>query len=301
MTKFTGELGGKPVDEVPGHRWEATGARDRLPPGERSPPASALPYRARVGDDLEAQISLLRARVHDRVERSRKLLSSVRDRTREHQGRALHAFTRAEHQLNRAAAGLPAIYRLPVPDGEGLSEDVLALVLDAARSVFRGCLSTSVTAAFPGAVARENGLVTVAATGLAESLDAAQYRLGEGPLVDAAELQQVGAVHAHDFDDEEVLRTWPRFGEIALRAGICSAVSIALPWSTATPRPVATTVNLYSADTRTLAAPEARGLVLGSWAGAVLTGREPAEVYDAVIRRPTHVPREWQDDEHGGR
>lgn len=248
-----------------------------------------------MGDDLEAQLSLLRARVHDRVERSRKLLSSVRDRTREHQGRALHAFIRAEHQLNRAAAGLPAIYRLPVPDGEGLSEDVLALVLDAARSVFRGCLSTSVSAAFPGAVAREHGLVTVAATGLAESLDAAQYRLAEGPVVDAVELQQVGAVHADDFDDEEVLRTWPRFGEIALRTGICSALSIALPWSTAAPHPVATTVNLYSADTRTLAAPEARGLVLGSWAGAVLTGREPAEVYDAVIWRPTHVPREWRD------
>lgn len=55
-------------------------------------------------------------------------------------------------------------------------------------------------------------------------------------------------------------------------------------------------VSLYAMYPATLAALEARGLVLGSWAGALLSGQRPAEVYDAIIWRPSHVPAEWSGD-----
>ncbi|NMO94089.1 hypothetical protein [Actinomycetospora sp. TBRC 11914] len=252
-----------------------------------------------MAEDRDAEMSVLHARVRDRVDRSRKLLTSVRHRAHDHRDRALSGFTAAERQLDRVAGGLPAVYRLAVPPDGGRTEDVLAVVLEAARSVYGGCEATSVTAMAHSATVGEHWPVTVAATGPAASLDAAQYGLGEGPLVDAVELHQVGTVHAADLEDDEVRGTWPRFGEIARRAGIRSALSIGLPWTDDARVPVAAAITLYSAETRTLSAPEARGLVLGSWAGAVLSGRKPAEVYDAIIWRPHHVPTDWYDEAPG--
>jgi hypothetical protein len=243
--------------------------------------------------DREAELALLHARIRDRVDGSRELLAGVRDRSRGHRDRALTGFTAAERQLDRVADGLPAVYRLAVPSAEERSDDVLSAVLDAVRAVYRGCESTSITTVTHSVTTGEHWPVTAAATGLAASLDTAQFGLGEGPLVDAVELQQVGTVLAPDLDDEDVRRTWPRFAAVARRAGIRAVLSIGLPWARGARRPVPAALTLYAAATTTLSAPEGRGLVVGSWVGAVLNGQRPAEVYDAVIWRPTHVPAEW--------
>lgn len=243
--------------------------------------------------DREAELAVLHARIRDRVDGSRELLTAVRHRTLDHRERALSGFTTAERQLDRVAGGLPAVYRLGTPGSTARSEDALAVVLEAARAVYRGCESTSVTTVTHSVGAGGHLPATAIATGLAASLDTVQFGLREGPLVDAVELRQVGSVLAPDLEDEEVRRTWPRFGEIARRAGVRSVLSIGLPWALGARRPVPAAVTLYATDTATLSAPEARGLVLGAWAGAVLTGQRPADVYDAIIWRPTHVPAEW--------
>jgi hypothetical protein len=246
-----------------------------------------------VTADRDAELSVLHARVRDRVDGSRKLLASVRPRARDHRDRALLGFTTAERQLDRIADGLPAVYRWPAPDGDGCPGDVLEAVLAGARSVYRDCAAISLTTVTHSAAAGEHWPTTAVATGCAASLDAAQLGLGEGPLVDAVELRQVGTVLAADLEAEGDRATWPRFAGIAGRAGIRSVLSIGLPWSPGARRPVAAAVTLYAEDPRTLCVPEARGLVLGCWAGALLGGRRPAEVYDAIIWRPAYVPAEW--------
>lgn len=246
--------------------------------------------------DREAELAVLHARIRDRVDTSKKLVASVRDRARDHRDRALTGFTAAERQLDHIADGLPALYRLAATPEKDGADDLFGVVLAAARSVYPGCDATSVTTIAHSVTLDEHWPVTAAATGLAASLDTAQYGFGEGPLVDAVELKQIGTVLASDLEDEEVRRTWPRFSRIARRSGIRAVISIGLPWVAGASRPVVAAVTVYAADPATLAAPEARGLVLGSWAGALLSGQRPAEVYDAIIWRPSHVPAEWSGD-----
>lgn len=95
--------------------------------------------------DREAELAVLHARIRDRVDTSKKLVASVRDRARDHRDRALTGFTAAERQLDHIADGLPALYRLAATPEKDGADDLFGVVLAAARSVYPGCDATSVT------------------------------------------------------------------------------------------------------------------------------------------------------------
>ncbi|MCD2194706.1 hypothetical protein LQ327_15135 [Actinomycetospora endophytica] len=248
-----------------------------------------------MGHDRDAELSLVRARVREMVDRSSKLMARAKDRARVHEGSAFAGFVHAEAQLNHAADGLPGRYGLPPEE----HRDVLTRLLEAAGSVYRGCRSISVASVGEADEDGRRRYSTPAATGRAGSLDAAQYALGEGPGLDALELDQVAVVSSDDLAGDNAGRAWPRFSAAAGALGIRSCVSVAIPWTRSRvdavdPTPDAIgAINLYATEPRAFDEPEAHGLLLGAWAGAVLTGRDPAEIYDAIIWRPRDLSPEW--------
>lgn len=161
-------------------------------------------------------------------------------------------------------------------------EDVLGLVLEAARALFARCDSTSLTVV-EQLSGNQPPYSTAAATGIAEALDATQYRLCEGPSVEAVELDMVAVVQADDLATAHDRQTWPRFSQAAQELGVRSALSVAVPW---TPlhvglhpqRQALAAINFYAREPHAFDQAERHGTVLSSWVAAVVTGRDAAEV-----------------------
>lgn len=234
-----------------------------------------------------------RARIRSRVASSRALMTRARARSRQNELRAHAGFENAEALLNHAARALPAVYRFS--DLAAAGGDLPAYVREAAHSVYHRSEWISVVAVDAGSAAPPTTR-TLAATGRAEELDEAQRTCGEGPGLDAIDLDQVAVLTVPDLAADEAYRSWPRFAVLATDLGARSAVSVALPWrrfrgpGQPADRLVVGAINLYATQAHVFGEPEATGLLLGAWVAAELSGRDPAEIYDAVLWRPGRVP-----------
>jgi hypothetical protein len=157
--------------------------------------------------------------------------------------------------------------------------------------VYHGCGSISLTSVHVAPDGRPS-CATVAATGAAARLDATQYALGEGPTIDAVELDSVAEVRA---DDLAADGSWPELRAVACASGVRSTLSISVPWTRYHGAgPMVGAITLYAPDAHAFVESEAVGLLLGAWAGSVLTGEEPADVYDAPLCRPRDIPAGWR-------
>jgi hypothetical protein len=234
-------------------------------------------------------LSRLQARVRTRVAASQALVARAHARTIGVDGRADAAFARAEAQLDHVARALPAVYGLA---GTRPAHEVPDRLLQAARSVYRGCRSIGLA----GMDVAADGTCSprsVASTGVAGEVDAAQWACEEGPGVDALELDQVAVMRVADLGADDARCTWPRFTAAALELGVRTSLSIALPWRRWRTAPAVGVITLYAAEAHAFPEPESRGLLLGAWAGSELLHRTPAEIYDAVVWRPQEMPASW--------
>lgn len=240
--------------------------------------------------DVDGELELLRARLRGRIESSRSLVRRARLRAASQDRDAVSARARAREHLGHMIAGWIALNGLaagPAPDERGTDGtgpgDVLRRVLDVTRAVFPGCSSISVTTV--DQLAGDAGPYrTALGTGVAPAVDALQYRLGEGPCVDAVELDMVTPVHADDLAGGGDAQRWPDLCREIGGHGIRSALSIAVPWSALrtglqADQHALGAINLYAPEPRAFTGPEVRALMLGSWAGSVVSGHGPAEVF----------------------
>jgi hypothetical protein len=236
-----------------------------------------------VGLDREHELGLMRARLRARIESSRIMVGRVRSRAETQDRGATAARARAREHLGRMITDWVAVNGLPTEPPEREHEGLLRLVLDATRAVYPECSSISVTTVDQLA-GRARPYTTVLGTGVAAAADALQYRLHEGPCVDALELDMVVPVRAVDFAGREDAERWPRLCRAIDGLGIRSALSIAVPWSALrnglqVDLQALGAINLYATEPRAFEEPEMRAMMLGSWAGAVVTGHRPAAVF----------------------
>ncbi|MFC5137254.1 GAF domain-containing protein [Actinomycetospora rhizophila] len=236
-----------------------------------------------MGVDREHELGLLRARLRARIESSRSMVGRARTRSETQDRDATEARARAREHLGRMITDWIAVNGLATEPVERDYEDVLHLVLDATRAVYPGCSSISVTTVdqLEGEV---DPYTTVLGTGVSPAVDDLQYRLHEGPTVDALELDMVIPVRADDLAGPEDAERWPRLCRAIGDLGIRSALSIAVPWSALrnglrADRRALGAINLYAPEPHAFAEPEMRAMMLGSWAGAVVTGHRPTEVF----------------------
>jgi hypothetical protein len=169
--------------------------------------------------------------------------------------------------------------------GGRTDNEVLDLILDRARALHGGCCSASVTVVEQLAGDR-SPYRSVVATGIAETLDAAQYELGEGPCIEAVELDTIAVLRADDLSSCGERRTWPLFSLAAQELGVRSAQSISLPWTPLSvglhpKRWTVGAINLYADRAHAFTQPERDGTLLACWAGAVISGRRPTELFSA--------------------
>jgi GAF domain-containing protein len=121
--------------------------------------------------------------------------------------------------------------------GETSVRGVLQRVVDATRVAVRGADLVSVTLRAPG------GFHTPVETEpLATRLDEVQYRLDEGPCVEATRTAGLGVTFCSDLGD---CPEFPRFGQAAVGMGVGSVLAVGLfPHGSDTPRMGA--LNIYS-------------------------------------------------------
>ncbi|MHC1559205.1 GAF domain-containing protein [Actinomycetospora sp. C-140] len=160
--------------------------------------------------------------------------------------------------------------------------DVLRLVLDTARSLYGGCPSISVTT-----VDQLQGdrppYRTALATGEARALDEWQYRLREGPCVDAVHIDAVTFVRADDFLGDQAAQSWPELCPAVATLGVRSSLSIAVPWDPwrtglHTDQHAIGSINLYSSEPHAFGQSETRAMMFGAWVASITIGLEPTEV-----------------------
>jgi hypothetical protein len=245
--------------------------------------ATAQAYGLAVGVDREHELGLLRARLRARVESSRSMVGRARSRSEGQDRDATEARVRARDQLGRMITDWIAVNGLATEPVVGDHEDVLQLVLDATRTVFPGCSSISLTTV-DQLEGEARPYTTVLGTGVSQAVDALQYRLHDGPSVDALELDMVVSVRADDLAGPGDAERWPRLCQAIGDLGIRSALSIAVPWSALrnglqADRRALGAINLYAPEPHAFDGPEMRAMMLGSWAGSVVTGHRPTEVF----------------------
>jgi hypothetical protein len=195
---------------------------------------------------------------------------------------------RAEEQSARHVNEWPALRGLAALGEARTPEEVLTLVLDAARVVLGGCDSIGLTVVDQFGSPDEPPYRTATATGLAECLDAAQYRLREGPCVEAVELDMVAVVNADDLTAPDERQSWPQLCRVAEDLGVRSAVSVAVPWSpwrvgVHPERRSLGAINAYAREPDAFGQRERSAIMLGCWAGAVMSSLQPADILRAGV------------------
>lgn len=221
-------------------------------------------------------------RVQARLRGSRKVAASARDTARAQSRYAHAAAARAHAQSDRNVNEWPAILGL-APTCEGQRHEAVAdLVLDTARALFDSCSSVSLTVV--DQLDGGNQLHrTAAATGIAEIVDQVQYRLGEGPCIEAVELDMVVIMRADDLADPAARRDWPGLSRAAEGLGVRSAMSIGVPWSPFSvgvhpERRSLGAINFYAPEPHAFGQTDPYGTMFGCWAGAIMGGKKPAEM-----------------------
>lgn len=248
-----------------------------------------LAYSHHVEDGAWATALLFRAvQARDRARELQKLTTITRARHQAHVDAltqlqaARAAFTRVREQAASRIEAWLDTHRLVNLAESGGDHDVAGRVLRAAQELF-GCGSISVTA-----VDQLGGtpqpLRTTAHTGIADALDAAQYRLREGPCIEAVELDMVADVRAADFAATPDRRSWPRLAETATALGVRSAMSIAVPWSAGrvglhAEQWALGAINLYAPEPGVFIHSERDARLLAAWALSISAGLELAAAY----------------------
>lgn len=220
------------------------------------------------------------------VQASRALTVRAVDRSRVQRLYVSSVQASVRRQRCRAVNAWPAAHGLASAIGTLTYDDVLALVLEAATTLYGGCGSVSLTS-IDQLSGDRCSYRTAASTGDSSAVDAAQYRLGEGPCIDAAEMDLVASVRADDLASTEGARFWPHFSEAAGELGVRSSLSISLPWSAfrvglQAEQHAVGAINFYGADPHAFDRSEIQAAMLGAWVGSILSGREPAEVYEGT-------------------
>jgi GAF domain-containing protein len=117
--------------------------------------------------------------------------------------------------MTSQATGHPEHERVSQAERTG---DELRRCVDAAESTIGGCDAAAVTI-----VGKRRARVAACTSEVARELEAAQYRAGEGPSVDAVRQLQVFNV-----DSIAEAHSWPRFRSTAIEKGIRSSLSVPL-------------------------------------------------------------------------
>ncbi|NMO90592.1 hypothetical protein [Actinomycetospora sp. TBRC 11914] len=235
--------------------------------------------------DRSTALALWCAQVRAQAEASRTLLVHARRRAHDQERYARAACARTQEQADRNINGWAAGRGL-ASSGEGRTRaDVVGVVLDAVGPLYGGCLSISLTLVEQLGGDRPQ-YRTAGPTGVADAMDAAQYRLAEGPCVEAVELDMVAVVRADDLAGSTDRRAWPDLCREADELGVRSALSIAVPW---TPQRVGVdaeqwslgAINCYASEPHAFTQTEAYGRLVGCWAGALMSGQAPADLSHA--------------------
>jgi hypothetical protein len=233
-------------------------------------------------------LSLLRAHARARSASSRELIAHAHDRAQDQQRHARAARTHAEQQAEQTINRWPANHGLAARRTGQPRANALQEILHTARALFDGCGAVSLTTL--DQLGARNPYRTAIATGRAEALDATQYRLREGPTIDAVELDMVAVLRADDLAEPGEAAVWPRFSRAAVGLGTRSALSISLPWTALrvglqAEQHALAAVTFYAAEPHTFAQTENHAMMLGYWAGSIATGTAPAEVRRAGLPR----------------
>jgi hypothetical protein len=240
-------------------------------------------YPCSVERDPSEPRSLLAAQIETEIRSSWDLIDGARVRLRDQRCYAGAATRRARDQSARLVNGWAGVRGLPLTSGGSTDAEVHALILDTARRLFDDCGSISLTTVDQLGGDRLD-CATVASTGIAESVDELQYQLGEGPCIDAVELDLIGAIRSNDPRPAGAATCWPRFTEAAARLGVHSFMSISVPW---TPlrvglpagRRALGSINLYARGAHAFGEADVRAEMFGCWAGSMLSGQEPVALY----------------------
>lgn len=226
-------------------------------------------------------------RLRDRAVLTRTAAVRIRDLARRQKRHAEVTRARVRYQRDRDLTAWLARHDM-ASTGEALvSGDVAQLIVDAARRLYGGCASVSVTTVDQLEGDRDP-YKTAGGTGISPSIDNLQYLLAEGPCIDALELDAVTFVRADDLAGCDNAGVWPGLCDAVGAFGVRSSLSIAVPWSAfrsglqAEQRAIGS-INLYSCEAHAFDPSERRAMFLGSWAGAITSGRQPAEVLEDSI------------------
>jgi hypothetical protein len=169
------------------------------------------------------------------------------------------------------------------------SIDTAKGVLAAARSMFGGCAAVSLTTVGRLGAGREL-YFTRDSVGVAIVLDVFQYHAGEGPCVEAVQLNTAGPIYADDLASRRARLAWPRLARYADGLGIRSALSISVPWDPMLAGPNAeqhalAAINFYAPEPSAFEQSEQYKTLFGCWAGAVMSHKQPGEVLRAGYDR----------------
>ncbi|GAA4900616.1 hypothetical protein EV188_1151 [Actinomycetospora succinea] len=237
-----------------------------------------------MGDERDRTVQLLRARIQTRLEGSRRLIGRAHGLARDHDRFAHAVRLRARRRAGDVVNRWPRVHGLASVGGGQQYDELLDLVLDSARLLFGDCRSISLTTVDQlGDGGRPRR--TAASTGVAAEMDSAAFRFGEGPCVEALELDLAAVVRVDDLLAGGEASRWPRLARVAEELGVRSALSISVPWNAdrvglQAEQHALGAVNLYAAATHAFEQTELHALMFGAWAGSILTGMEPAETFD---------------------
>lgn len=226
-------------------------------------------------------------RVQAEVQASRALTALATGRARAQRRDAAAIRERMRRQLCQMLNVWPAAHGLAATAGALRYHEVLELVLRTATALYGGCRSISLTS-IDQLAGDQYPYATAAATGGSSAIDAAQYRLNQGPCIDATEMDLLTAVYADDLASADAQRCWPRFSKTADTLGVRSSLSIALPWSAfrvglQTDQRAIGSINFYSPEAHAFDQSEVTAMRFGAWVGSILSGKKPAEVYQGCF------------------
>ncbi|MHC1561804.1 hypothetical protein ACR9E3_22825 [Actinomycetospora sp. C-140] len=238
------------------------------------------------GTGRAAELRSLRARLQDRVTTSRTLMARVRTDNAALKRDAGVARAQIREQRSRLFTGWLAAYGVASTGAPLGHADALQLILDTAELVYGGCASISVTTV-DQLEGDPDPYRTVCCTGVSRSVDALQYELREGPCIDAVELDAVTYVLADDLAGRDDARSWPRLCHAVEASGVRSSLSIAVPWSALrnglqTEHRAVASINFYATEAHAFGQSETQAMFFSTWAGSMMSGRDPAELLDDI-------------------
>lgn len=234
-----------------------------------------------MGGDPGATTSALLARVRSQVVDAQRLIGRAHHRARDQDEWAHAVRRRTRQRVGCTVDRWSRAHRLASLTDRREHDEALGLVLEAARRLFGHCRSVSL-ATVDQLEDPRRPYRTAASSGVAATVDAAQFRLGEGPCVDALELDIGAVIRVDDLTAGAAASEWPSFDEAAAALGVRSVLSVSLPWNAGqvglhAERHALGAITFYAGEDHAFAQSEIYALLFGAWAGSLVTGVAPGE------------------------